>query len=153
MADDTLTPVEVAEIRAEASNNDEGGICAGWRRKAVALCDTVEALREKVTLLEGEVKAVASMEGVANVIDQAVEAKTADLREQLRKAQRGSTESLIEINRLGHEISRLTAAIRDAKPALLRSACMVEEAGDDIRDDEDDAATLRALAEMGVGDG
>ena len=65
----------------------------------------------------------------------------------------------------------LTAALRDAKPVLLRAAATIKRLGDDVEDDDlyfnctdeqlrehesayyVDAAALRVLAEMGVSDG
>ena len=163
MADDTLTPEQVAEIRETEINRRD------WDSPASpipALCDTVEALRESAN------EAARQCFTAEEILDARIK-DLDDLRKQQREAQvelkRTRDEYLhnmeLQTERttrwehryddLDVKIRSLTDALRDAKPALLRGADWLARRNNPWEDkalSRADAATLRALAEMGVGD-
>ena len=156
MADDTLTPDKVAAIRVAAIQKQHLDV--------IALCDTVEALRESAN------EAARQCFTAEEILDARIK-DLDDLREQLRTALTALDTVTNQASRGERKIRRLTAALREIpEPPSFAGKGLIAEiealiiietrdgpfaafVADWLLRCPDALREARALVEMGVSDG
>ena len=153
---DVLSPEQVAGIR-DRSLHGHLGVSP---TSIVALCDTVDALRKRLTNLRHEQNRWVESDQAAMRREKKALQDVAALSEQLREAQdvtiipQSFADSTMEIfNVMDEQIRRLTAVLRDGLSDELRSECerVALEYTTKVWDDQIDRVEAATIIEDEIG--